>query len=49
MPLSAIVCNTTKCYHNNRPAGVSIYKPLKEVILIMKRVIAYFLCEVALS
>lgn len=46
---SAIVCNTTNCYDNNRPAGVYIYKPLNEVILIMKRAIAYFLCEVALS
>ena len=31
-----------------RPVGVYVYKPSKEVILIMKRFIAYFLCEVAL-
>ncbi|WP_339367440.1 hypothetical protein [Vibrio campbellii] len=31
-----------------RPVGVYVYKPPKEVILIMKRIIAYFLCGVAL-
>lgn len=43
-----MVCNTTKCYHTKCPVGVYIYKPPKEVNLIMKRIIAYFFCEVAL-
>ncbi len=33
---------------SHRPVGVYVYKPPKEVILIMKRIIAYFLCGVAL-